>query len=94
MPVKHVRAMHVYVGRAPCGCVRAITSDHGDKETGQSVAEFIAEGLTIERVAFEDYRELISQEATFLACPHDNADQLSLPLEHALDDPCAGTAEP
>lgn len=61
---------HVYIGRAACGCVRALTNDYGDKETGKDVAEFIASGLTIERIAWADYVQRIAEEPTFFKCPH------------------------
>ena len=36
----------------------------------QAVAEFIASGRTIERVSFEDYKEKLSREKTFMNCQH------------------------
>jgi hypothetical protein len=44
---------YAYVGRAECGCIRAITVDRGDKYTGKTVAEFIEDGLTVERMAVD-----------------------------------------
>jgi hypothetical protein len=47
---------HCYIGRAWCGCVLAITTDRGDKHTAQSVAEFIKDGMTVERIPYFDGR--------------------------------------
>lgn len=40
-----------YIGRAKCGCVIAATVDDGKdpKRVAKDVAEFIADGLTVER---------------------------------------------
>ena len=64
------RAEFVYVGRKSCGCVVGIASDYADKFTGRAVAEFITDGLTVERVSLEKYREEISNEPTFMKCQH------------------------
>lgn len=68
--MKHLRPTHVYIGRETCGCVTAVVNDDGDKATGREVAGFIAQGRTIERVTFEDYRKRIVNEPTFMRCPH------------------------
>jgi hypothetical protein len=55
-------ATHAYIGRKACGCVVAVSVDTMDKETGKSVAEFITDGLTIERVQMRtpEYSEIVS----------------------------------
>lgn len=59
-----------YVARKqPCGCVVGLVSDYADKQTGQYVAEFIAEGCSIERVDMETYRT-ICNDPGFMNCPH------------------------
>jgi hypothetical protein len=68
---------HVYVGRKECGCVIALATDMRDKHTGDNVAEFISDGLTVDRVDWETYKEKISLEETFMKCPHG---QLALPI--------------
>jgi len=61
----------VYVGREPkCGCAVGIITDNGDEDTGQCVTEFIADGLIISRVSWQEYVEKVSEEKTFMACPH------------------------
>ena len=40
-----------YIGRAKCGCIRAVSMDDGDRATARAVADMIKEGLTVERVA-------------------------------------------
>jgi len=61
----------VYVGREPgCGCAVGIVIDNHNEATGQCVAEFIADGLIISRVSWQEYVEKVSEEKTFMACPH------------------------
>ena len=67
----------VYVGRKPCGCAVGIVTDLGDDSTANAVAEFIRDGLTVNRVDWSVYRQ-IAAEKTFMACPHG---QLALPLD-------------
>ena len=68
----------VYVGRKrQCGCVVGIITDLGDKHTAGGVADFITDGLTINRIPWSEYRQ-IAEEETFMACPHG---QLTLSLE-------------
>lgn len=58
---------YAYIGRLSCGCVVAVVADFGDKDTDRTVAEFIKNGLTVERVSHDYVRENfidISQ------CPH------------------------
>lgn len=43
-----------YIGRAKCGCIHAVTSDEGNRDTAKTVGEFIIAGLIIERVN-DDY---------------------------------------
>jgi hypothetical protein len=49
---------HAYVGTKPCGCtVAAVVDDPAyRKDTARSVAEFIADGLNVERVSLESAR--------------------------------------
>jgi len=61
----------VYIGRKACGCCVAVMTDLGDKMTGQAVSEFIQEGLTVERVTFEEYRTQIVNEPGFMGCHHE-----------------------
>ena len=62
-------ATHVYIGRKACGCCVAITTDSGDKETAKSVVKFIQEGLAVNRIEWQTYKEQVSVEPTFMACP-------------------------
>lgn len=66
------RPAFVYIGRRSCGCCTAVISDLPgfEKDTAKEVAEVIASGRTIERVAFDVYRDRVSHEETFMACPH------------------------
>lgn len=68
-------ATHCYIGVKPCGCVVGIVTDTCDKSTADYVAGFIRDGLTVERVTFEHYREHVKNSPGFMACPHG---QLSL----------------
>lgn len=45
-----------YIGRDEHGCLVAARVDMGDEETGEDVAEFIKDGLTIERVTCDYVR--------------------------------------
>lgn len=65
------KATHVYVGRKACGCCVAVVTDLQDKMTGKEVAEFIASGLTVERISFDDYRARIVEEPGFMGCIHE-----------------------
>ena len=48
---------HGYAGRDPeCGCIVACTIDTGDKTTADDVADFIRQGLTIDRMFIEEIR--------------------------------------
>ena len=89
----HKRPEFVYIGRLPCGCCMALTSDYGDKGTGRSVAEFITEGLGVNRVSWDTYRNEVSQEPTFMACPHFEAETESVPLQAALPAPATSDGE-
>lgn len=76
-------ATHLYIGRVqPCGCVVALVNDTGDKFTAKAVSEFIADGLAVERISFERYREEIVHEPGFMGCPHG---QLKLELTEVDD---------
>ena len=68
---------HVYVARQSCGCVVGLVSDLRDKFTGQSVSEFIADGCTVDRVTWDDYKNKVSVEPGFMDCQHG---QLALPM--------------
>lgn len=52
-----------YVGKRPCGCVRAVTVDAADKLTAKDVSDFIRRGLAVERVPVEDARTLLAAGA-------------------------------
>jgi hypothetical protein len=60
----------IYVARKVCGCCVGICNDYGDKATGKMVAEFIAEGLTVTNVTWQEYVERVSNEPTFMKCSH------------------------
>lgn len=73
----------VYVARKRCGCVVGIVTDmEADKKaTGDAVAEFIRDGLYVNRVGWAEYKANISHEDTFMACPHEKGPvQAKLPL--------------
>lgn len=67
---------HCYIGRKSCGCVVAVVTDCGDKLTADAVAEFVLEGLTLERVSFDVYRSEVVSSPGFMDCPHG---QMELP---------------
>jgi hypothetical protein len=60
----------VYIARARCGCVTNVINDDHDKDTAALVSEVIRRGLTVTSVSWLDYRNKVSQEATFLKCQH------------------------
>ena len=61
---------HCYIGIKKCGCVVAAVIDEGNKHTAESVAEFIEDGYTIERVKTEDARNrLMACKCPSLAAP-------------------------
>jgi hypothetical protein len=66
-----------YIGRCKCGAIVAACVDTPDrkKETAKDVAEFISDGLTVERMSVEDVRAGDWK----CKCPKDM--QLDLPLE-------------
>lgn len=64
------RPTHVYVGRKKCGCCIGVITDFEDKGTGKAVAEFIGDGLNVNRVDFEVYRNEVCKEEAFMSCPH------------------------
>lgn len=65
---------HVYVCTKPCGCWAALINDEPDDRrwTASEVAKCIRQGLTPERISFEEYRR--RYEAGGLVpsdrCPH------------------------
>lgn len=65
---KDTKPTHCYVGRDKGGCAVMVISDLGDKWTGKAVGEAIADGLTIERVDWQTYVDVISEEPTFMNC--------------------------
>lgn len=56
-----VKPTHDYIGRKKCGCVVAAVVDMPgfEKETAKTVAEFIRDGLTIERIALVDFDKIL-----------------------------------
>lgn len=68
---------HVYIARLNCGCCMAVCNDHGDKHTANAVAQFIREGAYVERIEWDKYKNDVSNEPTFMKCPHQK--QQSLP---------------
>lgn len=48
-----------YIGRKKCGCAVAIVADCEDKFTARSVAEFIRDGLNVDRVPHSAAAELL-----------------------------------
>lgn len=75
MKEKDPRQNGAYVARLPCGCTMGVSTDYRDRATGQAVAEWIANGLIVNHVTWEEYRDQICKEPTFMECPHG---QLSL----------------
>ena len=69
----------VYIGRSSCGCVVGLVTDNADIRTANHVADFIKDGLAVNRHSWTEYQE-IAKEETFLACPHG---QLALGIEEA-----------
>lgn len=53
-----------FIGKAKCGCIRAASIDDGTKQCAMDVAEFIREGLIVERVP---------TPITITHCPHNRA---------------------
>lgn len=70
---------HVYIGRAPCGCVYMLRNDDHDKDTAHDVAEVIKEGGSVERVTWKRYIDVVRNEDTFMACPHQD-EQMEMEL--------------
>lgn len=60
-------ATHSYIGRLPCGCVVAAAVDIGGRQTGKAVSNFIAAGLSVERVPHEYVQQHLTAK-----CPHGN----------------------
>lgn len=48
-----------YIGKKPCGCILAATADEPKRknETAKEIAEWIRDGMTIERVTTAYVRE-------------------------------------
>lgn len=67
---------HSYIARAACGCVVGMCLDWGNRQfVAKAVAEFIAAGLSIERVPSDVVRQLPTIGCT---CP--KPEQEALPL--------------
>lgn len=73
-----MKGKFAYVGRKPCGCAVGVVTDLGDEYTANAVADFIASGLTVNRVSWSTYQQIAAEE-TFMNCPHG---QLVLPLSN------------
>ena len=73
---------HVYIARKACGCCIGVCTDYQDKNTGEAVGEWIADGLTISRADWNTYKTAICQEPTFMSCPHG---QMILPIIEGVD---------
>lgn len=82
MPDK--KPTHGYVGRCrECNAVVAITTDeeHRTQATARYVAEFIQDGLYVERFTWQQYQDEICNEETFFKCPHGKPEKAeTLPL--------------
>lgn len=67
-------ATHCYVGIAACDCRRAVVVDMPDnaKQTAKTVAEFLREGLRIERMTIEDFRRI---GLSLCECAHETRQQ-------------------
>ena len=68
MEKKLSQPTHVYVGRDDGGCALAICSDYRDKFSAESVAGMIIAGLTVSRVDWQTYKDVVSLEETFMNC--------------------------
>ena len=75
----------VYIGRAACGCCLALVNDYTDtgrrdliRLTKESVKGFMDEGLKVSAVAWQTYVDQVSQEPTFMNCPHEGGEQDAL----------------
>lgn len=78
----HQKPQYVYVARKSCGCAVGLVSDYADRDTGQAVAEFIRDGLRVNCEPWQKYVDEISNEPTFMACPHQeesSPEQATLP---------------
>ncbi len=62
---------HCYIARKPdCGCFAGLANDMQDKHTAKFVADFIKAGYQVFLVPWKEYVNEVSQEDTFLGCPH------------------------
>lgn len=50
-------ATHAYVGVKHCGCIVAACVDYADHDTGQHVADMIADGLEVQRVSLANMED-------------------------------------
>lgn len=71
------RPTHDYIAKKKCGCVIAICYDLGDKDTARDVANWIKNGLTVDRVPMSEAVDLL--KAGF-ECKHPAEGQLTLEL--------------
>jgi hypothetical protein len=53
-----------YIARKKCGCVVGICIDHADKDTARRVADWIKDGLTIDRVPVKEAVALFTTPCT------------------------------
>ena len=60
---------HAYIGRKSCGCCLAVATDEGTSDMFEQLAVWTEEGLKMEHVTWERYRE-VSAEPTFMMCNH------------------------
>ena len=69
-------ATHCYIGKEKCGCTVAACVDlpQHPNWTAEAVAEFISEGMEVERVPMDDARLRL----TGCLC---NGQQLTIPIE-------------
>jgi hypothetical protein len=68
-PTPNSRQNGCYVASRPCGCKIATCYDYRDKETGKTVAEWIAEGLIINHITWAEFQAIV-QDAKTYTCPH------------------------
>lgn len=73
-------ATHVYIGRAACGCIRAVSTDMPGATdlVARDVSNMVKGGLTVERMPIEEFR---AQKMTRPDCAVHTA---SAPRQEAL----------
>jgi len=70
MTTMHQKPKFVYIARESCGCCCGVCNDGQDNKTAEYVAGWINGGCSVNRVAWDDYKNEVSQEETFMKCPH------------------------